>query len=187
MIKKIFILFTLSFLLTSCFWVNLDNANKWVWLVSKNMKKFSLDIPASWEVLSDNSNIIPTPSNWKIALAVTSKNAKNNIYNSLVVLNENIKEKISSSDYSILNNSGSKWEYLSYKEINSKEITFDWWEKSRLYIFSARYNKKTPKLNFLQTWIICWSEDWFFLTIALNSDISDFDKYENILKTFKCN
>ena len=187
MSKKIIILTLLVFLLSSCFWWDSTDApEESTWLTLNETQDFGFFVPASWEVLKDNSSLVPTPQNWRIALAVTSKEAKNNIYNNLVVLKEEIKQKISSSDYSILNNSGSKWEYLNYKELEKKDIKFDGWANSKLYIFKARYNEKTPTLNFLQTWVICWNDKWFFLTIALNPEIKSFKKYENILKTFKC-
>ena len=54
-----------------------------------------------------------------------------------------------------------------------------------VYKFEARYSNKTPKVKVLQTAYIC-KKKAYIITISLSNTIIEIDKYEGILKTFKC-
>lgn len=86
----------------------------------------------------------------------------------------------------MLNNFGVAEDYEDYESKEEKDITFTDDEPTKLYIFTAKYNSKTPKLTFLQTARVCKGNIGFFLTIALPANITDVAKYEEILKTFAC-
>jgi hypothetical protein len=145
-----------------------------------------MQIPANWIILDKNSRSVPSPSQGKVALAVTSSEAVNGFSNNLVILENTLNYETTSKNFSDLNNIGASEEYYSYALENNKEITFSDDEVSSLYSFTAQYSPSTPKLRFLQTGRICEKKNSFFLTIALSANITDTAKYEDILKSFEC-
>ena len=191
--KKILILLLTSFLLLSC-WaeeVVVNNSKetetvKKPWLRTFPWEDFSVKIPAAWNNITGNKEMLPTPSNWEIELAITSSETKNGFSNNLIILSQKLENPTNSKDYSITNNIGSENEYLNYFKKASKEFSFNDSEKSMIYIFNAKYSEETPLLTFLQTAYVCENNKAFFLTIALPLDISDTLKYEEMLATFKC-
>lgn len=185
MFKKILLVFLLVFALVSCWDDSSWEASSWSTLDLHETEDFSVFIPSNWEVISDKSNIIPKPSTWDIALAVT-KNTVSGFSNNLLILSEELSSDISSWDYSLSNNVWSKKEYYQYNLLQEKNIVF--WENnvSKLYIFEARYGENTPMSNFLQTAVVCPDNTWYVLTIGLTSQETSFLKYENILKSFEC-
>ncbi len=193
--KKILIILLTSFLLFSCW----NNENEEAWTISvktENTKKawlrnfpgkdFSIKIPAAWNNITSNNEILPTPTNWKIELAITSTETKNWFANNLIILSQKLEKFTSSKNYSITNNIGSENEYLNYFKKSGKEFIFEDWEKSMIYIFQAKYSEETPLLNFIQTAYVCRNNKAFFLTIALPLSIKNTEKYEKMLATFKC-
>ena len=182
MFKKILLLSILSIILISCWNDDLNSS----WLTTINNWNFSMQIPSNWEVIEDKEDILPKASVWNIELAVTSKNVINWFANNLLILSDKINKITTSSDYSMLNNVWAKSDYLWYREIKSDAITFIDDEQWMLYVFEARYNLDTPTLKFLQTAHICNQTDWYFITIAIPTSISDTSKYEELLKSFKC-
>jgi hypothetical protein len=50
----------------------------------------------------------------------------------------------------MLNNALSIKDYLEYEEIKQKDITLPNGDKTKLYVFKARYNEKSPKAVFIQ-------------------------------------
>ena len=193
--KKILILLLTSFLLLSCWSDKTDDTTnestktevtKKAGLRHFPWKDFSIKIPAAWNNITTNKEILPTPNNWKIELAVTSSETKNWFANNLIILSQVLDKYTTSKDYSITNNIGSENEYLNYFRKSAKEFSFADWEKSMLYIFEAKYAEETPLLTFLQTAYICKNNKAFFLTIALPINIEDTLKYEKMLSTLEC-
>lgn len=182
--KKALVIGLLTFIMFSC---SSSDEQKVTWLTLHDSTNFSLSIPSNWNVITKESNILPNPKTSQIELAVSSEELKYWFSNNLLILSQNLDKKISSIDFSILNNVWSTKEYLEYLKLESKNIDFADWDKSNLYIFEAKYNTTTPKFKYLQVWKVCNKEEqWYLLTIALSTDIKDTSKYEEILKTFKC-
>ncbi len=183
--KKIFLIIISLFILTSCFWTTNDKLEKNTGLELYSTGSFSVAIPRAWTKYTDNK-ILPKPIFWKVVLATISKNENLWFYNNFVILSQKLSEDISSYKYSILNNKLSKQDYLEYRQLKSYDFEFLDWDKSKLYVFEARYNKQSPKAIFIQIWKVC-NNTWYILTIWLNQMQKDTDKYEKLFKTFKCN
>ena len=187
--KKIFIIFICLFVLSSCFFSD-DSSNKEVLNKKTGLEvystgSFTVAVPSAWEKISENDNLIPKPIFWKIVLASVSKNEKLWFYNNFVVISQKLWTDIDSLEYSMINNALSAKDYLEYEQIKQKDITFPNWKKSKLYVFKARYNEKSPKAVFIQAGEVC-GETWYLLTIWLNQNVWDTTKYEKILETFTC-
>jgi len=182
MLKKISLLLILSTFLVSCG----DETDNSSWLITVDEERYSMQIPSTWEIIEDKENILPKASEWEIELAVTSTKVVNWFSNNLLILSWKLNKMTTSKEYSMLNNVGTKTDYLEYKEKDSKEIIFADEEVWMLYNFEARYNLDTPKLRFIQTAHICNQTDVYFMTIALPSNITDTSKYEYLLSSFKC-
>ncbi len=189
--KKIFIIIFTIFFLTGCFgfWWNSSNENidtNKSWLELYSTWAFKIAIPAAWKKYSSAENIIPKPIYWKVVLVSVSKTSNLWFYNNLVILSQDLKDKkINSYDYSILNNNLSKDSYLEYKELKQKDIVFPNWQESKLFVFQARYNDKSPKAVFIQAWEVC-NNTGYLLTIWLNQMVDNTEKYEKIIETFDC-
>lgn len=186
---KILISIFLTFLLFSCWWS--PNTTEESILIKFKWNEFSIDIPWSWEIkdLTDTWSInLPNPKEWKIEMVSSAKEEKNWFINNIIVLSKDIdtETKINSYDFSKKNNPKDyKW-YVYYYEDSVKDFVFNDWDKSRLYIFLAKYNKDNDKLKFIQTAKMCWEKKVFFLTMGLSLNINDTAKYEEIFRSFKC-
>ena len=188
MLKKIFILFFLLIFISSCWTIEeiKEEIDLDLWLDLYETEDFSLFTPNSWNLITDESKILPKPTVWEVDLAIISKTNEGWFYNNLIIIGQDLKSDLSSEEYSALNNIGSKKDYYSYNLVEEKNISFPEGLVSRLYTFEARYNKNTPKVFFMQVWVVCpWSK-WFLLTMWLNNRVDDFWKYEQILKKFTC-
>jgi len=149
-------------------------------------KDFSMNIPKTWNVITSNKDIIPKPKNWNVELAITSSQTKWGFSNNLMVLSQELNKETSSKDYSIINNVWAENEYINYYKIEWKNFVFSDWEKSRIYIFKAKYTVNTPLLKFIQTAYVC-DKKAFFITLAIPLSIKETKKYEDMIATFKCN
>jgi hypothetical protein len=107
--------------------------------------------------------------------------------NNMLILKTKVAKDISSKNFSTLNNVGSSRDYKNYLKLAEADITFNDSVISSLYTFEAKYNETTPNLKFLQTAVVCKNLDAYLITLALNVDVKDTSKYEDMLKTFKCN
>lgn len=185
MIKKIF---ALAFIITSLVSCGSPDVVTPVttWLVKKETPNISIEIPSNWIEISDKQNILPKVKTWNIELAVSADKVVNWFSNNLLILSDDLKTIVTSSEFSMLNNIWAQTDYLEYLELESKEFTFLDEEKSILYSFEAKYNLDTPKLKFLQTAHICNWTKAYFLTVAIPTTITDTSKYEEFLATFKC-
>jgi len=149
-------------------------------------KDFSMGIPKTWNNITKEKDIITKPRNWKIELAVTSTQTKWGFSNTLIILSQTLEKYTTSKRYSITNSVWAKNDYLNYYEIENKNFNFNDWEKSKLYIFKAKYNTQTSVFKFIQTAYVCNNNKAFFITIALSTSIEDTKRYEDMIKTFKC-
>lgn len=181
--KSIFIVLAF-FLLFSC-WTTTSTENKS--LTTYKWNWFSLDIPVSWVAVENSWSSLPTPKDWILELVVSSKEQKDWFINNLIVLSKDLETETNSYDFMVKNNPKNyKW-YAEYNEDEAKDFIFNDGEKSKLYIFDAKYNKDNSKLKFLQTARVCNGKKSFFLTMGLSLNINDTAKYEDIFKSFKCN
>lgn len=182
--KKIFLSIALIFLLSSCF--SSSSSTDTSSLTDFSGSWFSVSIPKTWTIIDNKSKILPTPKDSSIVLAASSQEVKYWFANNMLVLSANLAKATSSKTYSDLNNIGSSKTYKNYLKLDKKDFTFTDWDISSLYIFQAKYNETTPNLKFIQTSHICDMKA-YLITIALNIDVKDTSKYEDMLKTFKCN
>ena len=188
--KKILIIFLSVFLLFSC--GSSDNKSDKSVIVKKaglrlyEWKDFSMRIPAAWNLLTDNNEVVPQPVSWKLELAISSVDTKNWFANSLVILSQNLDKEISSKDYSVINNVWAENDYLNYFKKQAKDFVFSDWEKSIIYNFDAKYSADAPLIQYIQTAHICNWKKAFLLTLWIPLKVKDISKYEKMLATFKC-
>lgn len=179
--KKILLVISL-FILFSCGSTATENKS----LTTYNWNWFSLDIPVSWVAIDNSWSTLPAPKEGNLELVVSSKEQKDGFINNLLVLSKELETDSTSYDFMVKNNPKNyKW-YAEYAEIEAKDFTFSDGEKTKLYVFDAKYNKDNSKLKFLQTARVCDGKKSFFLTMGLSLNITDTAKYEEILKTFEC-
>lgn len=182
--KNSIILLILPLFLFSCFWSN-DEETKIEWLILYNWENYDINIPSDWNIITKESNILPTPKTSKIELAISSDELKYWFANNMLILSQKLNKNISSTDFSILNNVWSSKEYKEYLKLESKNIEFTSWWNSNIYLFEAKYNIETPKFKYIQTWVVC-NNTWYLITIALSTEVKDTTKYQEIIKSFKC-
>lgn len=180
--KKFFLLTIFIFFLSSCF----ETQTQEDWLTSHDNGNFSMRIPQNWEILDKKSKEIPTPKDWEIELSTRSKTANNWFFNNLLISSETPKNEISASDYMTSRNLLSENEYFEHKKIEEKDFIFNDKSTSKIFIYEARYDQKTPKVKFLQTANICADKKAYYITLALENGISDFSRYEYMLASFTC-
>lgn len=186
MFKKTLIILSVLLLITSCSW-NEQITTESKSLTSYKWTDFSLDIPISWVVINNSWSTLPTPKDWKLELAVSAKEEKDGFVNNMIILSKDLEGKTKSYDFMLKNNPKNyKW-YDNYLELEAKDFEFADGEKSKLYVFEAKYNKDNTRLKFMQTAKVCDEKKSFFLTIGLSLNINDTAKYEDILKSFECN
>lgn len=185
--KKLLILFWVLFFVVSC-WssstTSLDDTDSGSTLVSHSWDGFSIDIPSNWEVL--DSSWLTEPKDWAYKLIVSAKSSTDWFASNLIVLSKDLDEETTSYDFMSKNDPKDYSWYSYFVEDEVSDFKFDDWEKSELYIFDAKYNKDNDVLKFIQTWRVCDEKKSFFLTIWLSLNIKDTTKYEEMLKTFKC-
>ncbi len=183
MFKKLILLFFVSIFVSSCW-----DSSEWIWSSFKDFENsdFKISIPSSWEVIEDKENILPKARRWEIELAVTSSDFNSWFANNMLILSEELDKITTAKEYSMLNNVGASADYVDYKKLATRDISFADGTDSLVYEFEARYNKDTPKLQFIQTANICNTNKAFFITVALNSSVDDLQRYEEFINTFEC-
>ena len=190
MIKKICILMLLT-LLVSC-WddeavvVSDSSSQARSWLILFDNNNFSIGIPAAWDILEDTQWLLPEPSSGTIELASSSTDLQNGFSNNILILSQDLTQTTSSKDFSLLNHIWVQNQYTQYVKLDTKDLNFNSWDDTVLYVFEAKYNLDTPKLQFIQTAAVCNNTKWYLITIALPTSIKDIDRYEDILTTFSC-
>lgn len=182
--KKIFLAIIVLFSLTSCFSSSTTDTSS---LSDFTGSWFTIKTPKTWTLLDQNNASLPKPKDSSIVLAISSPDVKYWFANNMLILKTKLAKNTSSKTYSDLNNLGSSRDYKNYLKLDKKDITFSDEDISTLYIFQAKYNESTPNLKFMQTAHICPDMQAYFITIALNIDVKDTSKYEEMLKTFTCN
>lgn len=182
--KHISIVLCSALLLVSCFGIGSESWSESVWLSEYKWEWFVIDVPASWSVIDSDSKSLPSPSSWEISLAASSATLNNNFSNNILILSEDTDVWVDSEEFSKVTHTSSQEDYYYYDNISEKTIAFADEMTSILYIFAAKYNQNTPKIQFLQTGRLCGDKS-YLMTIAVSSTW-DLAKYEEILKTFEC-
>jgi len=183
MFKKIIILFIFTLGLSSCF----DSTTVDSWESVKSLYEntnFSISIPSKWKVIKNTDEILPKPADWEVVFDAVSETLNDNFYRNILVLKQEIINDISSLDYITWNYIWSIKEYFYIKKLDENNVLIDW-QKTKVYEFEARYSEDTPILKFIQTWIIC-DKKWYILTISLEKNNLNLDRYKFLLWTFKC-
>lgn len=184
MFKKILIICTSIFFLTSC---GGDEVVTEISGLDKHQAdNFSVSIPSNWEIMTNKENILPEPSEGKIELSAQAPEPKGGFTNNILILSDDLKTFTNSAEYSMANNVWAKRGYTDYLQLDNKEFNFTDGTVSQLYTFEAKYNLETPKLKFLQTAYVCNPNKGYFLTIAISPSIKKTEKYETLLSTFSC-
>ncbi len=145
---------------------------------------FSITIPSKWEVLKNVSDILPKPANWEIVFDAVSSIKNDDFYRNILVLKQKINSQMTSLDFTIWNYIWAKKEYFYIKQLAEKNVKIDK-KNTKLYEFDARYSEDTPIVKFLQTWLIC-NDNWYIITIALEKNNLNIERYEWLLASFKC-
>ncbi len=99
-------------------------------------------------------------------------------------MQDTLENIVTSEKYSELNNLQTMRNYLEYTKLQDIPFTFSDAEISRLYVFEARYNQTTPKMQFIQTARVCGA-NVYLLHVSLSLDKSP-TNYIELLKSFKC-
>lgn len=183
MFKKIGIIFIFSLSLSSCFDSTVVESWESIQSLYEN-KNFSISIPSKWKVIKNTDKILPQPADWEVVFDAVSETSNNNFYRNILVLKQEITNNISSLDYIIWNYIWSKKEYFYINQLDEQNVLIDW-QKTKVYEFEARYSEDTPILKFVQTWVIC-GKTGYILTISLEKNNVNSDRYEGLLWTFKC-
>jgi hypothetical protein len=91
---------------------------------------------------------------------------------------------MTSAKYSEQNNLQTKKNYLEYTQKKDNPFTFVDSKTSHLYVFEARYNETTPKMQFIQTARVCGSKVYLLhMTLSLDKNP---DVYSKLLESFTC-
>lgn len=182
MYKKIVLIFSLFFLLTSCWEKNdLDST-----LIPYDSDDFSISIPANWQIIDNYEEILPKANVWEIELVASANSSLWGFSNNMLILSADLNKATTSKDYAMLNNIWAETDYLEYLKLSSKEIAFISWDTSLIYEFEAKYNYESPKLKFIQTALVCNNTKAYLITLALPTNVSDISKYLNFISTFNC-
>lgn len=190
-------LLLLTFLLTSC-WIPFiwgDDEASWNDAspeVTSSTKTFqtssiSLTVPSNWDEI--NSSSLPSPKTWTIVTALKSSDTVDDIYRSLILLEDTIIGKLSSEQYAKSDYNVSIKNYSGHRLLEEKNIDFTDGISSLLYTFEAKYNPDSPRMKFIQSSKICTEADKnkvYNITIALPPSINDTLKYETLIKSLSC-
>lgn len=156
-----------------------------VWLEEKILDNFSISIPSSWVLISKDSDNVPAPSAGEIVLIASAPEPKNGFANNIVILEREALGQTNAKQYMEAGKTGLEKQFYSFKQLGFTDIEFsDKWESSVLS-FLARYNKNTPRANYIQTARIC-SNKAYTITLTLAEDVIDFSRYIEFLSTFSC-
>ncbi|MDP5038882.1 MAG: hypothetical protein NWP80_00370, partial [Candidatus Gracilibacteria bacterium] len=147
--------------------------------------KYSLSYPKDWSIVKKDDVLIGNPKNSEIEFISMSKEVEYGFSNNMLILSQDLNKKLTSQEFSIINNVGSTKNYLNYKKLDTKTIEFLDKNTSELYIFEAKYNSKTPIFKYLQIGKVCGMKG-YLLTIAISQDIKQINEYEDLVKTFSC-
>lgn len=180
--KKIIACIICVFTLTGCFWLG-EGESGATGLILQDREDFSILIPSSWQEvgLSDT----PIPKTWELALVYKSNNERQWYFNNIVVLK--LEKSKQASSVSLMEESlQSLQTQIDNFSVISKQTLLSSDEQEWLFLtYRGKYNVSTPELTYVQTARSC-SEADYYLTISLNEILDDYERYTQILQTFRC-
>ena len=147
----------------------------------------SITVPTNWNEI--NSTSLPSPKTWTIVTALKSSDKIDDIYRSLIILEDTIIGNLSSEQYARNDYNVSIKNYSGHRLLEEKSISYADGISSNLYIFEAKYNPDSPIIKFIQSSKICTNSDKntvYNVTIALPPSIDDTEKFEELIKTLSC-
>ena len=150
-------------------------------------QSISITIPSNWNEISNSS--LPSPKTGTIVTALKSSDLVDDIYRSLIILEDTIIGKLSSEQYARNDYNVSIKNYSGHRLLEEKNIEYTDGISSILYTFEAKYNPNSPRMKFIQSSKICTSSDTnkvYNVTIALPPSIDDTEKYEVLIKSLSC-
>ncbi len=190
--KKYTLLILSVFLTSSCIpflWNDDEALSEWEEAATKTFQSENVEmlIPSNWQEIWESN--LPVPKSGDILLALKSTDKSDNLYRTLVILEDTLLWNISSEQYARNDYQISIKKYSWFRELAQKSIQYQDGINSKLYIFEAKYNPDSPRMKFIQSSKICKDENTNYvynLTIALPSSATDLDKYEWLIKTLQC-
>jgi len=102
----------------------------------------------------------------------------------MLVMEDTLDTPVTSLAYSEKNNLQTTKNYLEYTKLQDDVISFNDSDTSRIYVFEARYNTTSQRMQFIQTAKVCGTRV-FVLHITLGLD-KDPTKYKELFSTFHC-
>lgn len=139
-------------------------------------------VPRAWSG-TQNTHTINLQNGIFIA-GFISPDIKSGFSNNLIIMKDTLENIMTSEQYSTINNLQTKKNYLEYIAKKDEIFRFSDDETSRLYIFEAKYNESTPRMQYIQTARVCGSNVYllhFLLSVDKKADV-----YTELLKSFTC-
>jgi hypothetical protein len=177
---SIFLLMSFLFL-TGCFWGNSESSEQG--LVEYKEEKFSLQLPASWQMVPESR--LPEPNSGKLALAYESPTQRDGYINNIIVLEIPALENESSQSLMANMKIGLSSSLASYKLLSESPLTFADGDTGSVLTYEGKYSRSTPKAVYIQSAKVC-DDTQYFLTLSLTQQLESYDRYAQILETFGC-
>jgi hypothetical protein len=142
-------------------------------LITKKLEDFKIDIPISWEDITNQISIWDNLS--KVELFVFENNKNNHLFlNNLSVVSTTLEKNINLIDF-----------LIDYEKISEEYFTLDNWKKIKIIFLKLKDNRESDIMYVLYTVNNCDKKD-FIISINLLEDTSDIIKYKEVLKSFEC-
>lgn len=141
-----------------------------------------MEVPKTWT--ESTGALALNPKKGTIELAMISPEVKYGFSNNLIIMQDELNGLTTSAQYSELNYAQTLRHYLESARVKDESIIFDDTDESHVYVFTAKYNPNTPRLQFIQTAKVCGTTVHFVhFSLALDKDP---DAYIPLLKTLTC-
>ncbi len=174
---KLLVLISL-FVLVWCFWEEQSDKRG---LILHDTKDFSLFVPKTWTQVDEND--ITVPDGAVLSLALASSQERQGYLNNLVIISspatqENTTDIMNSSHF--VNQKRNNFTLLSEHRTNFLDDL-----PADILIFRGRYNPDNPEITYIQTVKNC-DDTKYFMTISVAEKLEDYERYEYVLRTFRC-
>ena len=131
---KIILLFLTVFSLASCG----DDEEAKIDLETKVLEDFSISLPGSWPLVSQESEWVPKPSSWEVVLIASATEAQNGFANNMVILKRAISQKTSIKRIFTCQQNMNEKTILLLCRYSFRRYNFLWWRSFlSIYIFSS--------------------------------------------------
>lgn len=179
-----YILLSILLILSSCSLpgTQTEDTDLWENITYIETNGIAINVPKTWTGITNTANINPRAGS--LVTAYVSNDAQWGFSNNLVILKDTLTDIITSEKYSTLNQIQTQKNYLEYIKKQDKILTFHDGEVSRVFVFEAKYNESTPRMQYIQTARVCGAEVYlihFSLTVSKKAD-----NYITLLESFTC-